>query len=152
MRLRTGEGGAVEAGKIMLRRLRELAAQKINFAFETTLASRSFAPWLEQLMQSGYRIHLFFLALPTPEAALARVRHRVSLGGHNVEPEIIRRRFSAGLRNLFTLYMPLVSSWVILDNTSPESPQNIAEKIANNGVIIGKQVDFQRMKDEYGQT
>ncbi|MDR1083902.1 MAG: zeta toxin family protein [Deltaproteobacteria bacterium] len=121
------ESVGLEAGRIMLKRLQELAGKRANFAFETTLASRTFASWLKQLAAAGYKSHLMFLTLPDAEAAIARVASRVSLGGHNVPAYDIRRRFMAGLKNLFHLYMPVVSSWQIFDNSNADSPVKIAE-------------------------
>src|SRR5437762_7215509 len=71
---------AIAAGRIMLARLSELAAQRVDFAFETTLASRSFAPWLRSLRMSGYDVHLFFLWLSSADLAIARVADRVDSG------------------------------------------------------------------------
>ncbi|MCD7908131.1 MAG: zeta toxin family protein [Clostridium sp.] len=118
---------ALEAGKIMLRRIHELAAKRRNFAFETTLASRSFAPWARKLQETGYTVHLLFLALPSVEFALDRVALRASLGGHSIHQDIIRRRFDAGLRNLFRLYIPLADFWRIYDNSNPGQPLDIVE-------------------------
>ena len=70
------------AGRIMLERRRDLTAQRTNVAFETTLASRSFAPWIRRLKDSGYSFNLFYFCLPTPEVAIERVRVRKLLGGH----------------------------------------------------------------------
>ena len=95
------ETAAFAAGRVMLSRLKYLARQRADFAFETTLASRSFAPWLDTLRASGYRAHLVFLSLPSVELALLRVAERVRLGGHDVPPEVVRRRFQAGIRNFF---------------------------------------------------
>jgi predicted ABC-type ATPase len=78
------ETAAIPAGRIMLTRLRELAAARADFAFESTLASRSFARWLESLTSGGYRFHLVFLWLPSADLAVARVRDRVRQGGHDV--------------------------------------------------------------------
>src|SRR5215208_1499941 len=64
------ESVAITAGKIMLARLKELAAHRVDFAFETTLAGRSYAPWLASLIEAGYRFHLVFLYLPNPEFAI----------------------------------------------------------------------------------
>ena len=120
------ESVAVSAGKIMLRRLKELASERASFAFETTLASRSFAPWLGDLVASGYLFHLVFVWLPGPEFAIARVADRVRSGGHDVPEETIRRRYSAGLRNFFALYQPLATSWQMIDNKDGAKPQIIA--------------------------
>jgi len=75
----------------------------LSFAFENTLASRMFAPWLRDLRASGYAIHFFFLCLPSADFALERVVDRVRAGGHNVPAETVRRRYRAGLRNFFSL-------------------------------------------------
>jgi predicted ABC-type ATPase len=121
------EDVAVEAGRIMLERLRFLAALQASFAFETTLASRSFAPWIADLRLKNYVFHLIFLYLPSPEAAIARVAERVRAGGHDVPVETIRRRYSAGLRNFFHLYRPLTDWWRFYENTNSSGPQLIAK-------------------------
>jgi predicted ABC-type ATPase len=114
------------AGRVMLARLKALARMRRDFAFETTLASRTFAPWLESLRASGYRVHLTFLALPSPELALARVAERVREGGHDVPQATVRRRFVSGLRNLFTLYQVVADSWQVFDNSQITGPRLIA--------------------------
>lgn len=120
------ESVALAAGRVMLARLKQLARQRADFAFETTLASRTFAPWLDELRGSGYRAHLAFLALPSVELALGRVAERVRLGGHNVSEDVIRRRFAAGLRNFFSLYRQRVDSWQLFDNSGLGPPALIA--------------------------
>ena len=120
------DSAAVAAGRVMLRRIHELADQRVSFAFETTLASRSFAPWLRQVVASGYTTHLVFLWLPSADFAVERVAERVRAGGHNVPPETVRRRYASGLRNFFTLYQPLVSGWVLYDSSGPV-PRVVAE-------------------------
>ena len=119
---------AIAAGRVMLTRLGELATRRVSFAFETTLASRTFAPWLRNLRASGYQIHLLFLWLPSPEFAIERVSDRVRAGGHDIPAPIVRRRYRSGLRNLFDLYEPLVSSWGLYDSSGPV-PRLIAERL-----------------------
>ncbi len=126
---------AMAAGRVMLARLNELARQRENFAFETTLASRSFAPWLRDLRASGYAVHLFFLWLSSPELAVERVAHRVRAGGHDVPADTIRRRYSAGIRNLFDLYQPIVTSWAVYNCSGPRS-QLIAEGLDSTPIKI----------------
>lgn len=111
------ERAALEAGRIMLTRLRQLASQGQSFAFETTLASRMFAPRITEWMQRGYAFHLIFLWLPSADFAVARVQERVRVGGHDVPAETIRRRYSRGVKNFFTLYQPLASTWRFYDNS-----------------------------------
>ena len=117
------ENAALEAGRIMLDRLHALAAEKVNFAFETTLASRSLAPWLARLIDDGYEFHLFYFWVPSPDFSIARVEGRVKMGGHYVDPDTIRRRYDRSLRNLFQLYQPLTSRWFVYNNV--ESPGEV---------------------------
>jgi predicted ABC-type ATPase len=114
-------GSAMAAGRIMLNRLKELADERKTFAFETTLASRSFVPWLKGLIAGGYEFRLVFLWLPSADAAVARVAERVRSGGHEVPEATIRRRYNAGLRNFFSFYQPLASQWQMIDNSRRRS-------------------------------
>jgi predicted ABC-type ATPase len=120
------EAVALEAGRVMLTRLRELAAHKQSFAFESTLATRSYAPWISRLAGEGYEFHLLFLWLNTVELAIQRVAERVRNGGHSVSEDIIRRRYRRGLENLSQLYLPLAETWVVYDNSGTGSPLLIA--------------------------
>ncbi len=119
---------ALGAARIMLSRIKALARQRADFAFETTLASRSFAPWLEELRADGYRVHVAFLSLPNPDLAVARVAERVRGGGHDVPEAVVRRRFAAGLRAFFNLYSGFADSWQLLDNSKPEGLTEIASR------------------------
>lgn len=121
------DAAAIAAGRVMLARLRELAHRRVDFAFESTLASRSFAPWLRRLREDGYSVHVLFLWLPSAEMAVARVRERVRLGGHDVPESTVRRRFERGLGNFFSLYRPLADSWAIYDNLETGAPRLIAK-------------------------
>jgi predicted ABC-type ATPase len=117
---------AFQAGRIMRKRLNELADARVSFAFETTLASRTYATWLAGLRASGYKVHVVFLWLPSSDEAIARVAERVRTGGHDVPWPTIRRRYDAGLKNLLTLYMPLADTWQLLSNSDVRSPLRIA--------------------------
>jgi predicted ABC-type ATPase len=120
------DAAAIAAGRVMLGRLRELAGQRTSFAFETTLASRTFAPWLRDLGASDYEIHLVFLWLSSADLAIERVADRVRCGGHNIPAEVVRRRYSAGIRNFFGLYQPVATSWVLYNSSGPQ-PTLVAE-------------------------
>ena len=126
---------AIAAGRIMLARLKELAARRADFAFETTLATRSFAPWLRDLRLLGYDMHLFFLWLSSADLAIARVADRVGIGGHYVADEVVRRRYSAGIHNFFTLYRPLATTWTVYNNSGPE-PICVAEGLASETIGV----------------
>jgi predicted ABC-type ATPase len=128
---------ALRAGRIMLEQMAELAAQRANFAFETTLAGRGYASWLNSLRATGYAVHLFYFWLNNVEMAIARVATRVKKGGHHVPEATIRQRYIRSLRNLFTLYIPVVSSWKVFDNSLASAPLLIAEGLhGGKGEII----------------
>ncbi len=114
------ERSAFAAGRIMLKRIHKLSEEGMSFAFETTLAARSYAPFLRKAKQAGYLVHVIYIWLNSTELAVARVAHRVQQGGHDVPREVIERRYQRGLRNLFSIYMPLANSWTLCDNSSRE--------------------------------
>ena len=105
----------VRAGRLLLERIGELANQRADFGFETTLSGRTYVKLLSDRKASGYRVMLFFLWLPSAELAVARVANRVKQGGHNVPPDDIRRRYAAGVRNLLQLYRPILDGWWLYD-------------------------------------
>lgn len=120
------EAAAIESGRIMLKRLRDLAERKEHFAFETTLSTRSYAAWLGRLKRDGYNFHLVFLWLQSPELALRRVRERVLAGGHDVPEQIVRRRYDRRLSNFFKLYAPLADTWAVYDNSTSGAVPRLA--------------------------
>jgi predicted ABC-type ATPase len=142
------ERAGLAAGRIMLARLRELARQRSSFAFETTLASRSFAPWIADLMRTGYQFHLVFLWLPHPDLAVARVVARVRDGGHDVPEATIRRRYEAGLSNFFRLYQPMATTWEFWDNSTESGLAPIAFGAGNATFKVSDPV-WERIKTGY---
>lgn len=114
------EGVAFEAGRIMLKRIKDLALQKIDFAFETTLSTVSYVNFLRTCKNEGYDIILIFVWLSSPKLAIERVAFRVSMGGHSIPIEIIERRYYKGLHNLQKYFLPLSTDWIIVDNSQQE--------------------------------
>jgi predicted ABC-type ATPase len=133
----------------MLARLRELARQRSSFAFETTLASRSFAPWLKDLLATRYQFHLVFLWLPSPDLAVARVAARVREGGHDVPEETIRRRYEAGLRNFFSLYQPMATTWEFWDNSLEFGLTFVASGSGSATLNANDRATWERIKAGY---
>lgn len=122
---------AFQAGRIMLNRLHQLADNRRNFAFETTLSTRSYAAFLQHLKVKDYRIYLIFFWLPSPEMSIARVAERVRNGGHYVPDEVVQRRYKRGLDNFFNLYKPLADQWRFYDNADFEGAKLIAAGSSN---------------------
>jgi predicted ABC-type ATPase len=118
---------AIRAGRIMLQQLHELAAERADFAFETTLAWRGYAGWLNSLREAGYRIHLFYFWLKSPELAVSRVQERVRRGGHDIPEATIRQRYARSVRNLVEMYIPAVTGWKVYDNSSQGRPFLVAK-------------------------
>jgi predicted ABC-type ATPase len=130
------ESVAFDAGRIMLQRLRHLTAQRADVAFETTLASRTFAPWIKTLIATGYEFRLVFFWLPSADMAVARVRKRVLEGGHDVPEEVIRRRYDAGLKNFFQIYRPLAVTWMFFDNSTEGEPRLVASGSSAEATLV----------------
>lgn len=107
---------AFEAGRIMLERINILLQSEESFAFETTLATKTYKQKLVDAAAKGFSIKLLFFWLPSIEMAIHRVAIRVSEGGHNIPSNIITRRYKRGIENLFKIYLPLCDSWMIFDN------------------------------------
>ncbi len=141
------ESAAVTAGRVMLDRLRFLARERRDFAFETTLAGQGHARWLQNLRAAGYRAHLIFLALPATELAVARVAERVRQGGHDVPEAVVRRRFLAGLRNFFEVYRTAVDGWHMYDNSTVTGPRLIAHGAAGVPTTIADQAAWRRLEE-----
>ena len=105
-----------QAGRIMLQRIDELLPQKVDFAIETTLSTRSYVQLVRRAQALGYKVHLIFFFLENEEQAIARVAQRVKNGGHGIPEEDIRRRFTRGIFNLINLYMPICEVVYVLNN------------------------------------
>jgi len=129
------EGVAASAGRVMIGRMHELAAAGRSFALETTCAGRGHVRFLRQCQSDGWRVMLVFLWLNHPDLAVQRVATRVAEGGHNVPRSVIVRRYWAGLRNLFALYLPLADTAQIYDN-SDGGGHLIASKTRQFGLNI----------------
>lgn len=111
------EGVAIRAGRIMLQQLDDLAAAKEDFAFETTLAARTYANWLGDLRVAGYEVYLYYYWLSSPELAIQRIASRVKSGGHFVPDATVRQRYSRSVRNFFDLYREHADYWEVYDNS-----------------------------------
>ncbi len=135
------ESMAIEAGRLMLQRIKDLLSHDESFSIETTLSTRSYYRLIEKAHRQGYNVTLLYFWLHSPELALQRVAERVSKGGHNVAEHIVRRRYYEGIRNFFNIYAPIVDYWTLVDNS--EVPRVI---VAKGGKEVGLIVND---KDKY---
>lgn len=131
---------AINAGRVMLERIHLLTGQKVDFAFETTGASKSFAPFLANCKQQGYHIVILYLQLQTPELAVERVALRVASGGHNIPTPVVHRRYHRSLDNFSSLYAPLADEYFIYDNSNLR-PMLIEQKAGDSKSTLDK-IDY----------
>ncbi|HHU46785.1 MAG TPA: AAA family ATPase [Bacteroidales bacterium] len=125
------ERATFQAGKIMIRRIKELIDQEIDFAIETTLSAGIYKRTILFAQQRGYTVTMIFFWLNSMELAKERVKRRVESGGHNVPENVIERRYQKGLFNFFNLYLPLCDHVQLFDN-SEESPKLVMKKNKNS--------------------
>ena len=123
----------------------ELLDEHETFAFETMLATKSYRNRILSAQQKKYSITLVFFWLQTIELAKERVRIRVAEGGHNIDNNVIERRYISGIRNLFNIYLPIVNEVLIFDNSNGKH-ELIAEKIEGSNIHIINSVTFALLK------
>lgn len=111
------ESAAIQAGRLMLERINKLIEKGKDFAFETTLATKSYKNFVIKAKESGYHVTLLFFWLRTSDLAVKRVEIRVKEGGHNIPEEVIRRRYENGLKNFYEIFEPIVDEWMFIDNS-----------------------------------
>ena len=128
------ESVAFRAGRLMLERIKYMITKGETFSFETTLSTKSYYALIKKAKYSGYRVTLLFFSLNSKEVAIKRVKNRVDEGGHDIPKKVIERRFDKGLRNLINRYIPIVDSWVLIDNSN-EDFEFIANGSGNNVYI-----------------
>ena len=140
------EGVAIEDGRLMLERIKYLINKEESFSIETTLATRSYINLVMDAHKRGYIVNIIYFWLESPELAANRVAERVSKGGHDIPRDVIFRRYSKGINNLFNLFMDKVDVWAIYDNS-----QYKRERIAFGGKgikqVVNNMEKFNKIKD-----
>ena len=139
---------AFEAGRIMLNRIDELFEANENFAFETTLATKTYRQKVKFAKENNYNTTLLFFWLRNSNLAKERVKTRVKEGGHNIPNDIIERRYMNGIKNLFDIYLEIVDQVLIFDN-SEGKPILIAEKNFGEEIVIHNLEKFNDLKSYY---
>jgi len=142
-----GENKDVRASRILINAMAEHEERREDFAIETTLASRSLAPRVRHLQETGYEFQLLFFWLNSPELNIQRVAERVRSGGHHIPEDVIRRRYVAGLKNFFSLYMPLADTWGAYDNSIKGELKVVAEGKRDTIDVLLLPHSWERMKE-----
>lgn len=130
---------AIEAGRLMLKRIKKHLSSGNNFAFETTLSTLSYGSLVKKAKGIGYQVTCVFFWLQSENLAISRVQSRVREGGHDIPEEVIRRRYRSGLQNFFKLFVPLVDNWLFVDN-SGDHYEIIAEGSSEQTVVHDERV------------
>lgn len=140
------ESVAIRAGRLMLERIDDLLGGDESFAIETTLSTRSYVSLVERAHARGFEVRLLFFWLPSPRQAMQRVARRVREGGHGIPAETIVRRYHSGLANFFILYVPIVDSWMLVDNHS--NPRRTIAEGAGESLIINDRKKYEKIFGE----
>jgi predicted ABC-type ATPase len=142
---------SIEAGRIMLERIIDLLNRQVNFAFETTLSTKTYRSKIFLARDKGYNVTLLFFWLRNANLAIERVRTRVIEGGHHIETEVIRRRYKNGIKNLFDIYLPIADEVMIFDNSEGKYDL-IAEKTIESEIEVLNKVKFNQLKSYYDES
>jgi len=105
------------------RLLEKAIAERLDFAFETTLGGNTITNLLEHALEAGIEVRILYTGLSSPELHIARVRARVAKGGHDIPEADIRRRYDRGLLNLIRL-LPRLTELRVYDNSDEADPHS----------------------------
>jgi predicted ABC-type ATPase len=135
---------SIRAARVLLVRWRELVDAGQSFGFESTLSGRTYAGMLHRARDIGYRVHISYLALPTVQYSIRRVRERVRKGGHNVPTVDLRRRFLPSLANFLRVYLPLTDS-ATLHDASLHPPRLVAKWEDGHRTLVASE-EYERIQ------
>ncbi len=136
----------IQAGRLFIKEIQELIEAEKDFAVEVTLSGKGFARIISRLKRAGYTVAIVFIFLKSPETCVARVRNRVSAGGHHVPTEDVIRRFYRSKHNFWYIYRDLVDEWHLFYN-SAEHFQEAAVGKGNEVKVINEHFFEVFMKD-----
>jgi predicted ABC-type ATPase len=137
-----------EAGRIMLTRISDLLSERADFAFETTLSTKSYRPLIVKAQKLGYKVVIIFFWLESKELAKTRVQSRVKLGGHSIPDDVIERRYIRGLDNFFTMYRPICDAWLFCNNSGQDA--SIVARSEDSGVVVENADIWEMLMAHYG--
>lgn len=101
--------------------LEKAIANRLDFAFESTLGANTIPALLRGAAQKGFEVHVWYAGLSSPELHLTRVKSRVKKGGHDIPEADIRRRHQHSRLNLIDL-LPHLATLRVYDNSIDADP------------------------------
>ena len=141
------DAASILAGRYMLMKIQRLLGRRVDFCIESTLATRSLLQMVRTSKDMGYTVSILYLWVSSPELARERVRARVAAGGHNVKDETIQRRYDAGLKNFFEIYLPECDSWMLADNSEP--PFHLIAEGGRKGITLHDPDLYEKIRNSY---
>jgi predicted ABC-type ATPase len=140
------DSASMEAGRIVLGRIRHLIAERRSFTWETTMSGRTAVGWLRSAKESGYRLKCYFLWVRDVETTVDRIQARVAEGGHNIDQEVLQRRFFKTIQNFAAAYEPLFDVWKLFENDNELARLLVVEKDGKRAIRDAKA--FERIRVE----
>lgn len=110
----------IQAGRQFVARVDQHLDRGETFVVESTLSGVTLKRTIEQARLKGYKVSIYYVFVDSPETCVARVAHRVRMGGHSVPEVDIRRRFARSLYNFWHVYRELADKWVVMYNAAGE--------------------------------
>ncbi len=141
------DAASIMAGRYMLMKIQRLLSRRVDFCIESTLATRSLLQMIRSSKEMGYTVSILYLWVSSPELARQRVRARVAAGGHNVKDETIQRRYEAGLKNFFGIYLPECDHWTLADNSNP--PFRLIAEGGRKGITVHDPQLYETISKDY---
>lgn len=106
----------VKAGRMAIKLRKDCIDKGISFNQETTLTGNSIIKLIDQVKEKGYKVHLFYVGVNSPEIAKERIAGRVKKGGHDIPSETVEKRYYESIENL-KIILPKVDLAEIYDNS-----------------------------------
>ncbi len=125
----------------------QLLENEISFTYETVMSHAGKIDFLQQALQKGFRVYLYYIATEDPQINISRVNVRIAQDGHAVAPDVIRNRYYKSLANLKAAVKQTNRAY-IFDNSQKQA--NLIAEITNGiDVVLNKAVDLPYWVAEY---
>ncbi|MCL2749441.1 MAG: zeta toxin family protein [Coriobacteriia bacterium] len=123
----SSQSDQLRAMREAVKRIEECFDSSDSFNQETTLSGAKSIRDIKRALEKGYEVIMFYVGVDSPDIANNRIAHRVLMGGHSIEPEVVERRFEASLENLKAA-VSLCDEVYLFDNTDEFSLVKIYKK------------------------